>query len=118
MYFGGAARFVEAGIHHWFKENQFSFLNPGAEKVFWVVRELHILYSKRISFGETIMVTTRLEHVGRFYLSFSCHFMGEDQETRLTATLRLVFIDNEQGKPLPLPHDLVATCKKEMTHAC
>lgn len=111
MYFGQVGRFVETGIHDWFKQNGISFLNKDEADFFWVIRELNVAYSKMIPFNEELKITTRLNHVGRYSIHFSIDFYGNHTDPSVSATAKLVPINLKSGNCVPLPEPLFALRK-------
>lgn len=106
MYFGQAARFIETGIHDWFKKNNMKFINEAEPDLFWVIRELNVIYSKMITFDEEVNIVTSLKHIGRYSLSFSVSFFGTSDIEKVTSTAKLIPINLRSGICSMLPDQL------------
>jgi acyl-CoA thioester hydrolase len=106
MYFGQAARWVEAGMHEWFRTNDLSFLGRSDLNLFWVVRELRTLYSKPIVFDEEITILTRIRTIQRYSLNFDVEIMGNGGVRKLCSFVRLVPMDRTSQKTTFIPDEI------------
>lgn len=105
MYFGQAARWVEAGMHEWFRRNNLYFLERKDLNLFWVVRELRTLYSKPISFDELITITATIKSIQRYSLSFEIEVTAND-EKKLSSFVRLVPMEKTSKKTTFIPDEI------------
>ena len=105
MYFGNAARFVEAGINEWFRSNSLSFLKRSDLNLFWVVRELRTLYSKTIGYDETIDINVVLTRIMRFTLVFDIEISSNEIQ-KIKSQVRLVSMNKDSKQTIPIPDEI------------
>lgn len=106
MYFGQACRFIETGIKDWFKQNNLNYLSSQELNIFWVVRELKILYDETIKYNENIKISTSITYIGRFYLQFSLRIFDFNNQKKLQSNIKFVSINKFDKKTVPIPEDL------------
>jgi|SRR5690625_4866263 len=71
-----------------------------------VVADLQCNYLKQSFFGETLDMYVKANHVGNSSVDFHYMAINEKEEITLTGRGRLVFIDKDSGKPVPLKDDI------------
>lgn len=106
MYFGQAARWIEAGIHDWFRQNNLTFLDRKDLNLFWVIREIRSLYSKPIFFDEEITISCKIRIVQRFSITFDINIIDTNGEKKISSFARLVPIDKTSQKTVKIPDEL------------
>ncbi|GAB3629823.1 4-hydroxybenzoyl-CoA thioesterase [Pandoraea terrae] len=63
-------------------------------------------FSKPSRLGETITRTLAVERLGTSSMTLAIRFAGVDDDTRLTATLVLVWVAQPDGRPVAVPDDI------------
>ncbi|MFA1820609.1 acyl-CoA thioesterase [Virgibacillus oceani] len=71
-----------------------------------VVADMQCNYLKQIYFSENIQMYVKAHHVGNTSIDFHYMAVNEKEEITLTGRGRLVFIDQESGKPVPLKDEI------------
>lgn len=71
-----------------------------------VAADLQCNYLKQMYFGETIKIYVKANYVGTTSVDFHYMAVNEKDEITLTGRGRLVFVDQESGKPVPLKDEI------------
>ncbi|WP_164216874.1 thioesterase family protein [Virgibacillus sp. YIM 98842] len=71
-----------------------------------VVADLQCNYLKQSYFGETIDMYVKANNVGTTSIDFHYMAVNDKNEITLTGRGRLVFVDQESGKPVPLKEEI------------
>lgn len=77
-----------------------------------VAADLQCNYLKQMYFGESIQVFVKANYIGRTSIDFHYMAVNENEEITLTGRGRLVFVNRETGKPVPLKEEI----KHKMQH--
>ncbi|GAB3797077.1 acyl-CoA thioesterase [Virgibacillus kimchii] len=71
-----------------------------------VVADLQCNYLKQMYFNESFNMYVKANYVGTTSIDFHYMAVNEQEEITLTGRGRLVFVDQETGKPLPLNEEM------------
>jgi|SRR5690625_2534384 len=71
-----------------------------------VVADMQCNYLKQMYFGENINMYVKAQHVGTTSIDFHYMAINEKDEITLTGRGRLVFVEQESGKPVPLKDEI------------
>lgn len=103
VYYGNYPTYLEVGRVEWLRALGLSYKEMEDAGTMLPVLNLRIKYIRPAKYDDLLTVVTRVDKMPSTRLEFHHEIFGPDGELRTLATVELVFVNTETGKPTGVP---------------
>ncbi|WP_250658582.1 tol-pal system-associated acyl-CoA thioesterase [Alkalimarinus coralli] len=107
VFYANYLKFMERARTEFIRSLGIELRSGMQENVNYVVHSLDIKYKKPARLDDLVVVTAKLLKLGRTYLLFEQQVIDEDENTLVTAEVKIACTSLDSGKPRALSRDLV-----------